>query len=425
LEANVKRLLLFCAITTSTLLCLDPPVALLRESTKSVARGRLPALVLTSLEGSKNTIAGEVATQGSGNKFDVDLTFKGPNGSAPAGALIQDAAGNLYGTTTSGGNGFGTIFKLDSSRHETVLHVFKGPDGATPYGALVLDSLGNIYATTSGGGNAGLGTVFKIDPQGNEIVLHSFNGTPDGANPYAGLVVDSSGNLYGTTANGGAFGSGTVFEIAPSGVETVLHSFAGGPTDGAGPMARLTLDGNGNLYGTTFAGGTGGYGTVFRLDPTNLETVIYNFTGGPDGGNPLGGVTLDATGVLYGTTELSSSTVRPYGCCKGTVFVLNGSNETVLYTFTGGNDGGTPACDLVLYNGVLYGTTMSGGPSQGGTVFALDVVTGSETVLHGFTGQGDGGTPRAGLLLSAPGILYGTAQRGGQFMKGVVYQENP
>ena len=383
------------------------------------------ALLLASRNGGAQTLPAEVSKPTGGNHFDVDFTFKGVNGSGPTAALVQDAASNLYGTTSSGGYGFGVVFKFDTAGHETVLHAFTGPDGAKPYGALVLDNSGNIYGTTSGGGDRGLGTVFKIDSQGNETVLHSFNGVPDGANPYAGLVLDGSGNLYGTTANGGAFGSGTVFEIDPNGVETLLHSFAGGSTDGAGPKARLTLDANGNLYGTTFAGGTGGYGTVFKLDPTNVETVLYNFTGGADGGNPLGGVTLDATGALYGTTELAGSPLRPYGCCKGTVFVLNGSNEKVLYTFTGGNDGGTPACDLVLYNGVLYGTTISGGPSQGGTVFAVDIRTGGETVLHGFTGHGDGGTPRAGLLHSAPGILYGTAQTGGQFMKGVVYQENP
>ena len=383
------------------------------------------SLVVVSRNGAAQNVRTSVAGSSGGNHFQVDFTFKGPNGSAPAGPLIEDAAGNLYGTTSSGGNGLGTVFMLDSSHHLTVLHAFTGPDGATPYGALVMDSVGNLYGTTYAGGDAGLGTVFKIDPQGTETVLHSFNGIPDGAKPCAGLVFDGSGNLYGTTANGGAFDSGTVFEIVPGGVETVIHSFAGGSTDGAGPKARLALDGNGNLYGTTFAGGTAGYGTVFKLDPMNLETVLYNFTGGLDGGNPLGGVTLDAAGVLYGTTELASSITRPYGCCKGTVFVLNGSNETVLYTFTGGSDGGTPASDLVLYNGVLYGTTLSGGPSQAGTVFAVDAVTGSETVLHGFTGQADGGSPRAGLLLSSKGVLYGTAKAGGQFMKGVVYQENP
>jgi uncharacterized repeat protein (TIGR03803 family) len=384
-----------------------------------------PALVLADHEGRAKNFSAPGANQNVGNHFGVDFTFKGANGSAPTAALVQDAAGSLYGTTSAGGYGFGVVFKLDTAHNETVLHAFTGPDGATPYGALILDSFGNIYGTTSSGGDAGLGTVFKIDSKGVETVLYSFTGAPDGANPYAGLVMDNSGALYGTTENGGAFGSGTVFEIDPGGVATVLHSFAGGPTDGAGPKARLVLDAGDNLYGTTFAGGLGGYGTVFKLDATYTETILYNFTGGSDGGNPFAGVTQDANGALYGTTEVGGSVgLRPYGCCKGTVFVLNGNNETVLYTFTGASDGGTPASDLVLSNGVLYGTTLFGGPSQKGTVFSVDIATGSESVLHGFMGQGDGGTPQGGLLMNATGTLYGTAEGGGHFMKGTVYQQD-
>jgi uncharacterized repeat protein (TIGR03803 family) len=378
-----------------------------------------------SHEGNAQSALTDVTSSTNANHFGVDFTFKGFDGSAPTAALVQDPAGNLYGTTSAGGYGFGIVFKLDSSYRETVLYAFTGPDGATPNGALVLDGFGNLYGTTSAGGDYGLGTVFKIDVQGVETVLYSFTGAPDGANPYAGLVMDNSGTLYGTTENGGAFGSGTVFEIDPRGVETVLHGFVGGPTDGADPKARLILDPSGTLYGTTFAGGSGGYGTVFKVDAAHNETVLYNFTGGSDGGNPFAGVTQGANGALYGSTESGGSLgLRPYGCCKGTVFVLNGNNETVLYSFTGGGDGGTPASDLVLYNGVLYGTTLSGGPSQKGTVFSLDIATGNETVLHGFSGQGDGGMPQGGLLINATGTLYGTAEKGGHYMKGTVYQQD-
>ena len=380
------------------------------------------ALLLVSRDGNA-----QIAVTGStnANHFGVDFTFKGSDGSAPTAALVQDGAGNLYGTTSAGGYGFGVVFKLDSSNHETVLYAFTGPDGATPNGALVLDGSGNLYGATSAGGDYGLGTIFKIDMHGVETVLHSFTGAPDGANPYAGLVMDKTGNLYGTTEKGGAFGSGTVFEIDTGDVETVLHSFAGGPADGADPKARLILDGGGNLYGTTFAGGSWGYGTVFQVDATNTETVLYNFTGGFDGGNPFAGLAQDTNGVLYGTTEVGGSIGhRPYGCCKGTVFVLNGNNETVLYTFTGASDGGTPASDLVLYNGALYGTTLAGGPSQKGTVFSVNIATGTESVLHGFTGLGDGGIPLGGLLINATGTLYGTAEGGGRFMKGTVYQQD-
>ena len=150
------------------------------------------AFLFASRNGGAQTLPAEVSKPTGGNHFDVDFTFTGVNGSGPTAALVQDAASNLYGTTSSGGHGFGVVFKFDTAGHETVLHAFTGPDGAEPYGALVLDNSGNIYGTTFGGGDAGLGTVFKIDSQGNETVLHSFNGVPDGANPYAGLVVDSS-----------------------------------------------------------------------------------------------------------------------------------------------------------------------------------------------------------------------------------------
>lgn len=361
-----------------------------------------------------------------GGGFRVDYTFSGEDGELPTAALIQDATGNLYGTTSSGGSGLGVVFNLDTSNHETVLHTFAGPDGATPYGGLVMDGLGNLYGTTSSGGASGLGTVFKIDTSSTETVLHSFTGNPDGASPYAGLVMDTSGNLYGTTEQGGTSNLGTVFEVDKNGTESVLHSFTGG-SDGTDPKARLILDPQGNLYGTTYSGGSGSAGTVFKLDTTNTETVLYSFTGGSDGGNPFGGVTQDGNGVLYGTTENGGFAMH-YGCCKGVAFSLSGGSEQVLYTFTGGKDGGTPASDLVLYNGVLYGTTLSGGFSGQGTAFSLTMAKGKgknkEKVLHGFTGKKDGASPRAGLLLNAQGVLYGTAQKGGRFKQGTVFQVN-
>ena len=420
------------AFSAAIFLCISTQTGFRRANMNGTALDHRPVLVLGSEEGSAWSSPGEVADQAGGIGFRVDYTFKGADGSAPTAALVQDAAGNLYGTTSAGGYGLGVVFKLDTANHLTVLHTFQGPDGATPHGALVLDGSGNVYGTSSGGGDSGLGTVFKIDSQGVETVLHSFTGSltgnPDGAAPYAGLVTDNSGNLYGTTEQGGAFGSGTVFKIAVTGVEIVVHSFAGGSIDGADPKARLILDPNGNLYGTTFAGGSEGYGTIFKLDATNTETILYSFTGGSDGGNPFGGVTRDTNGVLYGTTEITgvSRVPRPYGCCKGSgsVYALNSNNETVLYTFTGGNDGATPASDLVLYNGVLYGTTLSGGPGKRGTVFSVTIANGSESVLHGFTGGADGGNPQAGLLLNTAGVLLGTAERGGNFLRGTVFQQN-
>jgi len=359
-----------------------------------------------------------------GGGFRIKHTFTGQDGGLPTATLIQDSAGNLYGTTSSGGgSGLGVVFKLDTANTETVLHAFAGPDGATPHGGLVRDGSGNLYGTTSSGGASGLGTIFKVDTSGTETVLHSFTGNPDGANPYAGLVMDNSGNLYGTTENGGSFGFGTIFKIDTSGSESVLHSFAGGSSDGADPKAGVILDATGNLYGTTFRGGSGGKGTVFELDTTNTETVLHNFTGGSDGGNPFGGVTRGKDGTLYGTTEIGSRmSGSKYGCCKGVVFSLSGSSEKVLYTFTGGNDGGTPAADLVLYNGALYGTTLSGGPGHRGTAFKVTIANGEERVLHGFTGKGDGASPHAGLLINAAGVIYGTAEKGGRFRQGTLFQ---
>jgi len=234
----LKRLLLFYAISTLILLCLlcpDKPTGLLSVSAKGVIRHRTPSLVLASLRESEGSYQNAVALQGNGNQFGVDFTFNGRNGSAPTAALIQDTAGNLYGTTSAGGDGLGLVFKLDTSYRETMLHAFQGQEGATPYGSLVIDASGNLYGTTSAGGDHGLGVVFRIDSSGVETVLHSFAGSPDGANPYAGLTMDYLGNLYGTTENGGVSGAGTIFKINAAGNEIVLHSFAGAPTDGADP----------------------------------------------------------------------------------------------------------------------------------------------------------------------------------------------
>ncbi len=373
--------------------------------------------------------------------FGVVYTFKGKDGADPTAALIADTAGNLYGTTSAGGDGFGVVFKINSTGRETVLHAFTGKngDGADPHGALVLDSLGNLYGTTSSGGSAGFGTVFKIDASGVETVLYSFTGS-DGANPYAGLVMDSTGKLYGTTENGGTFGLGTVFEINTGGSQSVVHNFAGGATDGADPRASLILDPDGNLYGTTFAGGSANYGTVFEVDSANTETILHSFLGS-DGANPFGGLTRDQNGTLYGTAEAGGSLADgpytccqsiaavprslpdgPHGCCRGVVFSLDGNGEKVLYAFTGGNDGGTPVGNLALSNGVLYGSTLTGGPGLDGTAFSVTIATGIEKVLHGFGGKADGANPYGGLLLSPSGVLYGTAEMGGRFKQGTVFQ---
>ena len=228
------------------------------------------------------------------------------------------------------------IAATQATAGETVLHNFGcPPKGAGPW-AVIRDSAGNFYGTTVSGGSAGVGVVYKVDRSGHETVLYSFTGGADGRMPLAGVVRDSSGNLYGTTVSGGSAGAGVVYQVDTSGNETVLYSFTGG-ADGGSPQASIVRDAAGNLYGTATEGGVNNAGVVFKVDSTGHETVLYSFTGGADGGNPLAPLIRDSSGNLYGTT-FSGGAAR-----WGVVFKLSaGGQETVLYTFTGGLDGGNP-----------------------------------------------------------------------------------
>lgn len=248
------------------------------------------------------------------------------DGGFPYGGLIHDSAGNFYGTTSGRGSGTscpygcGTVFKLDSTGKETVLYNFLGgtTDGAYPLAGVIRDSAGNLYGTTQGGGTSNLGTVFKIDTSGNETVLHSFTG-PDGSLPYGGLIRDGVGNLYGTTYSGGFVGSqGTVFKLAANGTFTLLHSFTFNGVDGAFPTGSLVADSSGNLYGTTLLGGSVGAGTVFELDSNGNETILHSFTYSTDGGYPYGSLARDSAGNLYGTTNQGGDPV----CLCGTVYKI-------------------------------------------------------------------------------------------------------
>jgi uncharacterized repeat protein (TIGR03803 family) len=207
---------------------------------------------------------------------------------------IHLRCGQLYGTTAHGGQaGWGAVYKVESSGKQTVLYAFSGgADGATPYGSLARDSSGNLYGTTyvggSGFGEAGYGVVFKLSPAGQQTVLFTFGIFDDGLSPYSGVVLDSAGNLYGTTSEGGRFRGRVAFKIDPSGNFTVLHAF-GAFGDGSASDSPLLLDAAGNLYGTTYAGGTHSHGAVFRLDPSGNERLLYSFTGGADGANPFNG----------------------------------------------------------------------------------------------------------------------------------------
>jgi uncharacterized repeat protein (TIGR03803 family) len=364
--------------------------------------------------------AGVVFKLGTSGQLTALYSFTGnADGGYPYAGVIRDSAGNLYGTTPLGGTaGAGVVFKVSASGQETVLHSFTdGADGGYPSAGVIEDSSGNLYGTACAGGTAGAGVVFKVAAGGPETALYSFPGGTDGSCPYAGVIRDSSGNLYGTTYSGGGTANlGLVYEVGASGQETVLYSFPG-LLDGRYPYAGV-IDSAGNLYGTTYSGGTSDAGIIFKVNPSGHETMLYNFSGGPDGGFPYAGVTRDSSGNLYGTTTYGGADY------SGVVFKLNtAGQETVLYTFTGGADGGYPYAGVVLDGaGNLYGTTYGGGASGAGVVYVVSPA-GKETVLHSFTGGADGGQPYAGVIFGGAS-LYGTTSNGGGYGKGVVYKMN-
>ncbi|MGO4879777.1 MAG: choice-of-anchor tandem repeat GloVer-containing protein [Bryobacteraceae bacterium] len=359
-------------------------------------------------------------------KYTLLHAFHGTDGAAPVAGLVEDQAGNLYGAASLGGRSHhGVIFKIDAAGAYSVLHNFTGADGSSPQDALILDSAGNLYGATVEGGASGKGVVFKLDTSGNETVLYSFTGGADGSEPHASLIQDSAGNLYGTAAKGGAADKGVVFMLDASGQETVLHSFTAAHTDGAKPLAGLLRDSTGNLFGTTSQGGA--YtseglaigGIVFKIDTSGQETVLYNFSYDAGGDTPMGNLILDAAGNLYGVALAAGNQgcteiLTPYyiyGC--GVVFKLDtGGHETVLYSFSNGPNGYGPAGGLVQDPaGNFYGTTEHGGASDWGVVFKLDTA-GLETVLWNFTFETDGTNP-AGMLQDSSGNFYGTATNGG------------
>jgi len=323
---------------------------------------------------------------------------------------------------------FFAVAQAGQAQTETVLYSFGGPsgDGFDPNG-VILGKKGILYGTTYQGGTYGQGTVFKVAPSGVETVLYSFGGQPgDGTSPTAGVTLDKAGNLYGTTWSGGSCDGGTVFKLTPGGVETVLYSFGCVYGDGYNPYAGVILDKAGNLYGTT----NSSYGTVFKVTPAGSETVLYNFADHPGVGYwPDGGVVLDSAGNLYGTTSVDSI----YGC--GTVFRLAPAGTlTVLHTFDGDlgdGDGCNPMAGVLRgKNGVFYGTTLYGGAygigkPPGGTVYKV-TRKGAETLLYSFGGQsGDGTLLESGLVLDKTGNLYGTTWRGGTYGYGTVYRLTP
>jgi len=356
----------------------------------------------------------------------VIYSFTGlPDGEAPFAGLVMDTKGNFYSTTGFGGaSGDGTVFRVSATGKEKVLFSFmRDPEGAEPRDPLIIDSKGNLYGTTPlGGANNGSGTAFVISPAGAHKILYNFTGGADGGDPAAALVMDSKGILYGTTSLGGTSGDGTVFSLTPAGKEKVLYSFMGG-LDGRNPSSSLVIDANGNLYGSEPDGGNHVAGTIFEVTPAGKKKVLYAFAGEPDGDGPQSGLIRDDKGNLYGATSGGGIANCGGGC--GVIFKVSPSGaETVLYSFTGGADGQLPNGSLFRdAKGNLYGTTYGGGTSSFGTVFKL-TPTGTHSVLYNFTGGADGGNPSPGLIQDAKGNFYGTAQSGG-VGSGVVFKITP
>jgi len=374
--------------------------------------------------------------------FTTLLSLDGADGDEPLAGLVQATNGDLYGTTEfAGAYNAGTVFQIAPSGALTTLYSFCSQSGCTdgrgPLGGLVQDINGDFYGTTVGGGaNGDYGTVFKITPSGTLTTLYSFcsqSGCTDGANPEAGLVQATNGDLYGTTYDGGAQGDGTVFRTTPSGKLTTLYSFCAQTNcaDGVNPVAGLVQTAKGDFYGTTKFGGAYNAGTVFQIAPSGTLTTLYSFCAQencPDGQSPASGLLQASNGNFYGTTTRGGAHHN-----GGTAFQITPSGKlTTLYSFcaqTGCTDGEIPYAGLVqATNGDFYGTTAGGGANCTGiggcgTVFRI-TPSGTLTTLYSFCAQSgctDGRGPLGGLVQDTNGAFYGTTNEGGATGDGVVF----
>jgi uncharacterized repeat protein (TIGR03803 family) len=362
---------------------------------------------------------------------------------SPQGPLLRDTKGNLYGTTMFGGHSSGCcgqVFRLSPTGTLTVLHNFIRTEGTNPQGGVIADSSGNLYGAAPSGGDlncagnsSGCGTVYKIDASRKFSILHTFEGT-DGDSPLGRLVLDKSGNLYGTTSIGGSANYGTVYEISASGTESVLLNFDN--TNGAYPYGSLLAGPNGELLGTSAYGGTFDQGTVFRLTPSNgswTQTIFYTFgTVSNDGISPDWWLVKGADGSYYGATADGGSyftgDICTFGC--GTFYRLtpgvNGWTETILHSFTGESDGAIPQGIARDQAGNIYGVVAyDGDPTCGcGTLFKYDT-SGKFSIVHTFTGA-DGGSPVGPMIYNAStGVFYGTTTGGGSQGGGTVFEFQP
>jgi len=310
-------------------------------------------------------------------------------------------------------------------------------DGKNPHGGVTLDSAGNIYGTTVAGGSGGIctgdgcGVVFRLQSNGL-VILHDFTGGSDGFGPGGPAVLDAAGNVFGETPDGGASGKGTVFELVRHGTiwqHKILHNFSGGADGSTGSLGPLLFDTHGNLFGVTEVGGAHSAGNVFELSPgaggTFIFKVIYDFKGQPDAAFAYGGLIPDASGNLYGTTYFGGTSGN------GAVYELSphgsGWSERVLYSFKGGTDGSLPTSTLVFDDNNLYGTTTTGGrPScDCGTIFKLNHISGAESVVHNFGVRPDGSYPYYTLTRGSRGNFFSSTVAGGLYGQGTIFMFTP
>ena len=379
----------------------------------------------------------------SSGAYEILHTFSGSpsDGRYPQGTLL-DLNGTLYGTTPGGGaNGYGTVFSITTSGAEKILHSFANGVGAIGPAAGLIDVNGTLYGPTVAGGASNGGSIYSVSTTGKVTVLHSFPVGKNGFGPQPNGLLDVNGTLYGTTQSGGTYNVGLVFSLSTTGKNyRVLHSFVSRSnvcdSDGCFPYSALT-DVNGTLYGTTWAGGANGGGTVFSITTNGTEKVLHSFGKGSDGVDPFAGL-IDMNGALYGTTSCGGAYSNnaclfgSSGGTGGTVFSITTSGtEKVLHSFgSSKKDGDFPNSPLIDLNGTLYGVTSAGGmyntgsSHPGGTLFSLST-SGSESVLHSFGNGSDGLEPYYAGLTTVSGTLYGTTVYGGTNDYGTIFSLKP
>jgi uncharacterized repeat protein (TIGR03803 family) len=344
----------------------------------------------------------------------------GTDGREPGrGAVVFDSSGDAFGTTEEGGeNGCGMIWEITKSGTYTDLHDFgAGADGVAPVAGVTLDSSGNLYGTTAEGGANDCGMVWKLTSGGTYSDLWDFGSGTDGYEPCSGVTIDGSGNLYGTALRGGAYGAGMVWKLTAGTGYTDLHDFGSG-YDGWYPESGVTLDSSGNLYGTVYAAGSNNGGLLWQLTTGGTYNTLHSFGSSSDGSNPIGGVTFDSLGNLYGTTEKGGI----YG--SGGVlweYTTSGSYK-VLHEFGSGLDGALPWAGVTVdIVGDLFGTTSAGGGQFGGTLWEY-TSAGTYSTLYDFGAGSDGSGPWAGVSFDSSGNIFGTSSQGGVHNGGRLWE---